>query len=349
MIHRRELRPIRLELPRMIHLRRHRSHPLLMQHRRLLRQGAHTQSAGAPVITHSAVRSYISYVVVIDVPDHGRIHVSNRPVVIELSMVPVTAVVTVAYIPEAIVNAAVETNVIAPESMMILIPATVESPVRRRPERAYIRRNYPHARYPVISRGSIAPIAGSPEIVRPRTRRLAVFGQWRRRLSRLHNRLTLRVIGCIDGIVRICSGILIIRGILRRRRSRVLCRGSRSIRGSRRIRRRLRLRGCRSQIAVRRIARRRRGCIARRSLIRSRTLAASRQRDAHHNSQPRDNDPVQVAHTHPPVAAGASVWPNAVIFWSYGLGSRAANRVFCVLQSTPMRACPPSGPRIPAP
>ena len=117
-------------------------------------------------------------VVVVDVPDDGRIDVVHRPVIAEGPPVsiPVTTLVTTAGIAMAVVDAAIVADVRTPVTVVPVIAGFIVSPVRRRPERSHIGSHNPSARNPVISGGSIAPVARRPNVIFSGTLWLVVFG-----------------------------------------------------------------------------------------------------------------------------------------------------------------------------
>ena len=145
----------------------HRCIALFMQHCHLCRSRP-CLDATAPAIEADAtircpvvVRNTASINVVnpVDIdPIHCR-------VIAEVIVIPVAAVVSIAEVPKAIVNAAIETNVQSPESVVEAIAPAVESPVTRSPQCARIRRCDPRARNPVISLGAPRPVARCPQIV----------------------------------------------------------------------------------------------------------------------------------------------------------------------------------------
>jgi hypothetical protein len=88
--------------------------------------------------------------------------VGHGAVVVEVIVVPVSALVSAAYIAKAIVHAAIKADIAAPISMIKTITATKVAPVARRPERALVRRLRPGTRNPVITLRRIGPVARCP-------------------------------------------------------------------------------------------------------------------------------------------------------------------------------------------
>jgi hypothetical protein len=173
----------------MRYLRSYRSHALLMKNGYLGRRGTHVDSARTAVIADPRVRNHVGHAVVVNVVNHTYVHIRHIAVVIEMPIAPVAAVEPAAYITESIVDSAIEAYVIAPIAVVPAIMSAIEVPIRRSPERVNIWRNYPHAGNPVVTRRSIAPVAGRPDIVVAWAGRLAVFGQRRRCLRSLDHLL----------------------------------------------------------------------------------------------------------------------------------------------------------------
>jgi hypothetical protein len=99
----------------------------------------------------------------------------NCPVVIKIVSVPIAAIVAIAGVTEAVVNAAIEADVQTPiaavEAPAIVIPA----PITGGPESAIIRRSAPGAWNPIIACGSPTPVARGPDVVGGRSFRLLIF------------------------------------------------------------------------------------------------------------------------------------------------------------------------------
>lgn len=102
----------------------------------------------------------------VNVPDDRRIHIRDRPVVEEVVVVPVSAIVTPAHIAMPVIDAAVIADVRSPIAMVPAEAAIHPSPITGSPQRADVRRNDPRARYPKESRRLVSPVTGSPQVVR---------------------------------------------------------------------------------------------------------------------------------------------------------------------------------------
>jgi hypothetical protein len=80
-------------------------------------------AAAAATIAHPVVGRDVGHVGNVGVVNDGVVYVRDLAIVIELIMVPISAVVPTANVPVAIIHAAVVPNVAAPESTMPSIAA----------------------------------------------------------------------------------------------------------------------------------------------------------------------------------------------------------------------------------
>jgi hypothetical protein len=216
-----ELRAIRCHLARMLDLGRDGAGARIARHCQLLRGRPSIDSAAPAVVACAAaimVRHPVAvYIVVYD----RRVDIRDRAVIPYAVVIPIGAVVAAARVTEAIIYAAIKSNVRAPITGMEKVNAVIESPPWRRPERADPWRQYPGARHPVvadvISGVGVSPIARSPNVIFAGTRRLAVIHQRRWRFGYFHDRLIRRA--GILGRSRILrrGGILVVCGLVVRR------------------------------------------------------------------------------------------------------------------------------------
>jgi hypothetical protein len=132
------------------------------------------------VIDGGAVNDDVAFVYIRDV---NVADVGDGAVVVELIIVPVSALISASYVAKAIVHSAIEADITAPIASDQAIAAAEESPVSGSPESAFIRRCSPGAGHPVIAVGGIIPVTRGPEITGFRDRRLLVFGKFGRRLG----------------------------------------------------------------------------------------------------------------------------------------------------------------------
>ncbi len=209
-VHRCELPAVILRRLGVLNLSGNRRGPGLAQYGKFRREGANVDATGSAVVADAGIAD-VRHIAFINVVNHGHIHVCNGAVVIEAATVPVAAIVTAACVAEPVIDAAIKTDVLAPVTSVPPIAAAVEVPVRRRPEGINIRSHDPGTGNPVISCGTVAPVAGRPEVVVARARRLAVFRKRWWRLARVH--LLAAVIGLIRvAVVRVILVVRLLRG-----------------------------------------------------------------------------------------------------------------------------------------
>src|ERR1700761_909652 len=103
---------------------------------------------------------------VVDIRHVGYVHVGHRAVVEEVITAPLAAAKSDAAVAEAVVNAAVETDVRSPVPSVEKIDAALEAPVAGGPKEAGCGRHDPRARNPVIAVVTVSPVAGRPHITR---------------------------------------------------------------------------------------------------------------------------------------------------------------------------------------
>src|SRR5215469_9614504 len=104
---------------------------------------------------------------VVDVVNFRHVHVGDRPVVIEMSAIPASALVAVSEVAVSVVDPTIKSNHWPPISWEESVTASFPRPVCRSPVIVTLRCEYPCARDPVIPIFVIPrPIAGSPDVVR---------------------------------------------------------------------------------------------------------------------------------------------------------------------------------------
>jgi len=141
-----------------------------------------------PYTTRSAVETYMVVVcviddrVVIDVVHDRDIYVVDRAVVVEVPAAPVAALVAVACVAKAVIDAAVVADVLAPVATVEPVRVIPVAPVAGRPKCSLVGSLNPCAGHPIIAVRRPGPVAGRPDVVVAGIVRLVVVGQWRRRL-----------------------------------------------------------------------------------------------------------------------------------------------------------------------
>jgi len=190
-----ELLPVLRCFALILKLRVHRRCTGAAEGRNLSWTRPHSDPASTAVIgdTRSIVDNNGS---VVDVGDIDDVNSIDGPVVIKIVSVPIAAIVAIAGVTEAIVDATVETNVKAPVAAVEAPAVVVPAPVSGGPQSAVVGWGAPGTGNPVVAGRSPVPVAGCPDIVWRRGLRLLIFGELRWRFVGIFDRLRLAV--CIE-------------------------------------------------------------------------------------------------------------------------------------------------------
>ena len=123
---------------------------------------------------------FVDYGLVVNIVNVRVVHVIHGAVVVELSVIPISAFIAETSIAETVVDATVESDVRAPVAAMPSVETTCEAPITGSPEYADPRRINPDAGNPVIAGVAVGPVAGSPYVTRSGERWLHIHRQcWR--------------------------------------------------------------------------------------------------------------------------------------------------------------------------
>src|ERR1700722_13787114 len=138
---------------------------LLLPRRSFLRARRGRDTAGAAVITHLVDRHVVvDDSLVVRVVDNGRIDVVDGGVVRKVTAGPTSTGKAHPDVTEAVVHAAVESDMRSPIAGMKTIDAAGESPIARSPQQTDLRRLNPGSRNPEIPARAVVPVAWRPEI-----------------------------------------------------------------------------------------------------------------------------------------------------------------------------------------
>ena len=193
-----------------LHLRGHRRNALLTQCGPFRRQWLASDASRA-VVAGTVHRGIVDAAVIhVNV---GDVHTVDRTVIVEAISAPVAALIAHPAVAEAIVDAAVVADILAPETVVEAIHACGESPISRRPQEAHLRWHRPYAGHPEVALRSVAPISGRPQIAIAGDRRLRIFRQrWRRLLCLKHGLAVAGIlvvaVGLVIGVVLILCNLL---------------------------------------------------------------------------------------------------------------------------------------------
>jgi len=163
----------------------------LPQSRQLCTGRREIHSPTATAVAHAVVVRDVGHVGDVGIVDDGVVYVRDPAVVVELVVIPITAVVAASNIPVAVVDTAIVANVAAPKAAMPSIAPRIIAPVSGCPQRTHVGSRDPNSRNPIVTGRSIRPVARRPEIVWLGTRRLLVFRQGGRRLGSIFGCLVI--------------------------------------------------------------------------------------------------------------------------------------------------------------
>ena len=166
---------------------------------------ADVDAASAAVVGDAGV-VVDDYGAVVDIGDVVDVDAVDGAVVVEAVSIPVAAMVAVAGVSEAIVDASVVADVRTPEAGMEAIAVTEEEPVAGCPEGSGIGGGDPGSGNPVVASGSVTPVAGRPEIVRRGSWGLVVDGERGRRLIGFERCLSCVYLIIVGGVGLVAVG-----------------------------------------------------------------------------------------------------------------------------------------------
>jgi hypothetical protein len=147
----------------------------LPQGSQLCRARREIHSPATTAVAHAVVVRDVGHVGDVGIVDDGVVYVRDPTVVVELVVVPISAVVAATNIAVAVIHTTIVANVAAPKAAMPSIAPRIGAPVSRCPQGARVGSRDPNSRNPVITGLRIRPIARRPQIVRFGTRWLLVF------------------------------------------------------------------------------------------------------------------------------------------------------------------------------
>jgi hypothetical protein len=116
----------------------------------------------------------------VDIGDNGLVHLGDGGVVKEHPVIPISALVTDPAITEAVIDAAIISDVRPPISGMPNVETTIVTPVAGCPQQPDDRWEHPGTGYPVIVILTVGPVAWRPYVAGAWTERLLVNRKNRR-------------------------------------------------------------------------------------------------------------------------------------------------------------------------
>ena len=116
------------------------------------------------------------HVAVVNMSDVDDVHPVDGAVVVEVVAVPITAIVAISGVAEAVVYAAIEADMQTPVATIETPAVVVPAPVSGRPKRSVVGRGAPRPGNPVIACWRPIPVTWSPDIVGRGGFGLLIFG-----------------------------------------------------------------------------------------------------------------------------------------------------------------------------
>src|SRR5262245_37909665 len=132
------------------------------------------RNSAGPIDADIVYRHVFDDGLIVGMGDDGSVHLGDRGVVEEHPVVPISALVTDPAITEAVIDAAIISDVRAPVSGVPNISGIIVAPVAGRPKQPDSRWQHPSGRDPVITNVSIGPVAWRPYVAGAWTERLLV-------------------------------------------------------------------------------------------------------------------------------------------------------------------------------
>src|SRR5581483_2430612 len=154
-----------------------------MGRRFLLGRGTRDDSAIAAVVADTVHGSgVIDDRRVVNVANGRHIYIAGRAVVVELSVLPASALIAFTVVAVTTTDTAIEAYLLAPVALMEGITVAAPAPISGSPEQARLRSHNPCARNPIVAViiAGVSPISGSPDVARSGEQRLLIGGQFRR-------------------------------------------------------------------------------------------------------------------------------------------------------------------------
>ena len=126
--------------------------------------GAGGNSTGTTVIADMVHRDVVDYGLVVNIVNVRDVHVIHRAVVVESSVIPISAFIADTTIAEAVVDATVEADIRTPVAAVPGVGVAAPTPITGSPEETNFGSHHPRTRHPEVAFTTISPVAGRPQI-----------------------------------------------------------------------------------------------------------------------------------------------------------------------------------------
>ena len=154
---------------------------MLRVHRSLFYSGGTSGNSTLAAVKADVVhRGFVDHGLAVNIRYIRDVHITHRAVVEEVSVIPISASVADTAVAEAVVNAAIEANTLAPVAFIPGEGVAAPTPIAGSPEQAHGGRLDPRTRYPEIAFIPISPVAGRPQIAGGRNHGLCIHRERRR-------------------------------------------------------------------------------------------------------------------------------------------------------------------------
>src|ERR1700689_821751 len=125
---------------------------------------ARGNSTISAVIADVVVRGVVDHGFVVDIVKIRAANVIHRAVVVEASVIPISALITETAVAEAVVDASVKADIRTPVAFIPGECVAAPTPVTGRPEQASLRSRHPRACDPEVAFVAVRPVAGGPHV-----------------------------------------------------------------------------------------------------------------------------------------------------------------------------------------
>src|SRR5579863_808609 len=140
------------------------------------RRRASINPAVPAVVADVVVRGVVDYGLVVDVVKIRTANVIHGAVVVEASVIPISALITETAVAEAIVDAAVKADSRAPVAFIPGKSVATPTPITGRPEKANFGSHHPGTGHPEVAFVAVRPVARRPHVAVSGSHRLGVDG-----------------------------------------------------------------------------------------------------------------------------------------------------------------------------
>src|SRR5580704_386005 len=177
LVHRSSLFRVGAGSSHLLRLSSYRGDMFLVGRGLILSRRASSDPTCATVIADAVHCRIVDHFGVVSVVNIGNIHVVDRSVVLELSVVPAATLITFTAVTETIIDPAVETDLRTPVALIESKSAPAPAPIAWSPEKAGLRSHNPGTWHKEVTAVAVSPVARCPKITLGGDGRLLVHRQ----------------------------------------------------------------------------------------------------------------------------------------------------------------------------